>query len=411
MADCPLMMVFRLLARRATGMLWASCAGASVGMEVRRLALVWIAVGLIGEAAAYVAAVQAVTVLAFSVWGGAIVDRWDARRALVLSDTGRSAVTLLLLAVMLAGLLDPWHLFAAAATLSTFSMIYEPALQVCVTRAASSNDALQALNGLMDGARRIARIAAPGVIAAIAAVLPVHHLLSISAGAHLVSAVAIVAAWPVLAQGLSEQSSSQPDRSMIGDLKAAIAMTARHPLMSYVVVTIAMRTACWVVTFYVCLPLRIEQAFGGGVGALGLVIALFGIGNLAGSAIAVTMRAWPPGITSALGRTLMGLGFLGMATTQDWSLLLAFGVLGAVGGPLGDLPSLGVLRSDFAADVVGKIVGLRSTADGVGMLLGMLAAPALIGIVGLSGTMALWAGLLTLAGSYGLWRFRPRRST
>jgi hypothetical protein len=144
----------------------------------------------------------------------------------------------------------------------------------------------------------------------------------------------------------------------------------------------------------------------GGVGAFGLVVAVFGAGNLLGSACAVRFRLLPPGLMTAFGRLLMGLGFVGIAWAPSIDIMLAASVAAAIGGPLGDLPSLGLLYSDFSADMVGKIVGLRSLADAVGMLVGMLAAPTMIAVFGLSGTMGLWALAVTLVGLWGFWRFR-----
>ncbi|MBM3571719.1 MAG: MFS transporter, partial [Alphaproteobacteria bacterium] len=76
------------LVRRATALLWTSNACVALSNEVRRLALVWIAVSLVGEGAAYVAAVQAGSILVLSLWCGAIVDRWDPRHAMVAADAG-----------------------------------------------------------------------------------------------------------------------------------------------------------------------------------------------------------------------------------------------------------------------------------------------------------------------------------
>ena len=391
------MMFLRPLARRATGLLWLSNAAVAVGHEVRRLALVWIAVELIGESAAYVAALQAATLLVLSLWGGAIVDRWDHRWAMVTADIGRSLVALALIGVILDGALQPWHLFAVSVLLSTLSTLYDPALQVAVTGAAGSIDALQTLNGLMDGAKRLARILVPGLVAAMAAGLPVHHLMTLSASAHAVSAVAVFGARAALAPTPRSVIAPIAGRSMWTELGGAIAAARAHALMSYAIVGIAVRTACWVSVFYLCLPLRLLTDLPGGVGAFSLVIAVFGAGNLLGSACAVRFRRRPPGLTTALGRLLMGHGFVGIAWAPNIGVMLAAGVVAAIGGPLGDLPSLGLLYSDFSAEVVGKIVGLRSLADAIGML----AAPALIAVFGLSGTMGLWAVVLTLVPLHG----------
>ncbi|MBM3573586.1 MAG: MFS transporter [Alphaproteobacteria bacterium] len=363
------------------------------------------AVSLVGEGAAYVAAVQAGSILVLSLWCGAIVDRWDPRHAMVAADAGRVAAPLVLVVVILAGMLQPWHLYAMAILLSLFSSIYDPALQIAVTRASPSTDALQSLNALVDGARRLARIVAPGLVAIVAASIPVYHLLTMSAATSAASALAILAAWAALSPG-SDDVARPSGRNWLGDIGVAIAAARAHTLMAYAIFGIAVRTACWVTVFYLCLPLRMQQESTGDIAAFGVVVAVFGAGNLVGSALAGAIRHWRPGLVTAAGRAIMGIGFIAVAWAGDFYLVLAGAALSAVGGPLGDLPSLGLLRSEFAADVIGKIVSLRTLADGAGMLVGMLAAPSLIAWVGLSSTIGLWSLALTAVGLFGLWLFR-----
>ena len=57
----------------------------------------------------------------FSPIAGALVDRWDRRMAMILSDTGASVCTLSIALLLWAGRLEVWHIYIAMAISSTFS--------------------------------------------------------------------------------------------------------------------------------------------------------------------------------------------------------------------------------------------------------------------------------------------------
>ncbi len=64
---------------------------------------------------------------------GVLVDRWDRRRVMILSDTGAALATLVLVALLLAGRLAVWHILLVAAFGSTMGAFQGPAYQASVT--------------------------------------------------------------------------------------------------------------------------------------------------------------------------------------------------------------------------------------------------------------------------------------
>jgi MFS family permease len=94
--------------------LWAGQVLASTGDEFYRIALVWIAAGLIGTGAGWLAATQNLASLIFSLVGGMVVDRWEGRRTLAGAELLRAAIALVIPALALADALALWHIFAVA---------------------------------------------------------------------------------------------------------------------------------------------------------------------------------------------------------------------------------------------------------------------------------------------------------
>ena len=63
---------------------------------------------------------------------GALVDRWDRRRAMLLSDAGTAAVTLVALILVSAGLFALWQVYVVAVLLSVFKAVQWPACSALV---------------------------------------------------------------------------------------------------------------------------------------------------------------------------------------------------------------------------------------------------------------------------------------
>ena len=69
----------------------------------------------------------------FSPFAGALVDRWDRRWAMILSDTGAGLSTLFLALLLFAGRLEVWHVYLATAFNALFSTFQWPAYSAATT--------------------------------------------------------------------------------------------------------------------------------------------------------------------------------------------------------------------------------------------------------------------------------------
>ena len=71
--------------------------------------------------------------LIFAPIAGALVDRWDRRTVLILSDTGNALVTVLVWFLLLANSLSIWTIYLVTALGSTLSIFQEPAYTAAIT--------------------------------------------------------------------------------------------------------------------------------------------------------------------------------------------------------------------------------------------------------------------------------------
>ncbi len=91
---------------------------------------------------------------------GALVDRWNRRYVMLLSDLGAALSTLGIALLLLAGWLDVWHIYIATGVNSIFSAFHWPAYSASVTLLVPKEHFGRA-GGLMEFAQAAGQIVSP----------------------------------------------------------------------------------------------------------------------------------------------------------------------------------------------------------------------------------------------------------
>jgi DHA3 family macrolide efflux protein-like MFS transporter len=420
------MLILRPLHRRPVALLWGGLALSGIGDQLYFVALAWIAVGLIGADAGYLGALQAAAVLLVALIGGIWADGWDHRRTMIGADLVRALAVLVPVAATLAGPLTVWTLIPPALAVAGLRAFFEPALQASLPRIAGDPALLPATNALFDATQRIARLVGPMLAGLLSGLMPVIHLFTLDALSFLASAGAIAELRGVLpprdraeAAGPARASS----RILLGSLGRALPALRQRQVMTYAVWSGGILNGLWYMTIFLGLPLIIAghalSLFGGsGIEAYGLVMASYGLTNLAANLVIGSRPLLRPGRLIFTGNVVLGLGLasLGLA---DWLVpaglllpaLMAAAGLTAIGGPMHDIPLATWLQTLFAPAEIAGVARLVMVANQAGLLIGMLAAPALFAALGTSlVTIGCGAGIAVI-GLGGLWRFAASDAT
>jgi DHA3 family macrolide efflux protein-like MFS transporter len=69
----------------------------------------------------------------FSPLAGALVDRWNHRWTMILSDIGVGLIALVIFLLLVTGRFEIWHIYVVSALLSTFSAFQWPAYTATTT--------------------------------------------------------------------------------------------------------------------------------------------------------------------------------------------------------------------------------------------------------------------------------------
>ena len=93
-------------------------------------------------------------------FAGILVDRWDRRKTMILSDLGAALSTFGILLLVTTDQLQTWHIYIAVAIISLFGAVQEPASQATVALLIPKNK-LGRANGMMQIGPAASRIVAP----------------------------------------------------------------------------------------------------------------------------------------------------------------------------------------------------------------------------------------------------------
>lgn len=399
------MLIFKPLTVRPIALLFSGQLSAAAAAELYRVALIWIAVGAAGAAGGYIVAAHSAMILLVTLVGGIWADQWNPRRTLIGVNLLRAAIVMLLpVAALSSGGIPGWLFWAVALIMAALTAFIDPALQTCLPRMAPSLAMLPAINGLVDGARRLARILGPGMVGALAAFIPAEQFFSVVAFLLLVATAFIHAVGPV---PIDRAPALQTDwkRRVIDAIVAGWRATRPHALLRFALPSLLITTTAWCVAFLLGIALLVREIPGADAQLYGIAVAAYGVGNFTSNVVVGSMSLRRSGLIMYLGRIVLGIGFIGMAIAPSPFWLMAAAAFAAAGGPMNELPVLVRIQTDIPRPLVPAVFRLRLFLDHTGILLGLLIAPSLMGIVG-TVPVVVAAGVATvLVGIVGLWLF------
>ena len=158
------MKIWAPLRQRPIALLWGGQVFSCIGDEVYAVAFVWLAAGLIGTKAGYLTAIQAASILAFSLFGGIWADQWSHRRTMIWVDLARGVAVVALPIMATFKVLSLWTLIPVMIIVSSLRAFFYPALNALVPLLAPEKELLHSTNSLMQTTGRFARVIGPAMV-------------------------------------------------------------------------------------------------------------------------------------------------------------------------------------------------------------------------------------------------------
>ena len=394
----------RLLRDRDLRTLWAGVTISSIGSELYAFGAIWLAVSIAGADGGLIVTARFTTILVMSVAAGAFVDLLPRRTLLIGADVVRATFSLLVVAVALTDDLSLGLLAATAMALSAAGTIYQPALQSGLPLLSPDPERLRETNGLIDATTRIAQAIGPFLAAALVAILPVIHLLTLNAVSYLASAAA------VLRMGHRFDEATPPARQ---DFRKRLlrGLDAAHvcPGAWIILLTTGFRAGVVVLCCVVGIPLFFAQSPTGGVSAAAFVIGMSAASEILSNFLIVARPIGSPWRFIFLGYGTIGAGvaLLGLAESFLTGLPLVAATAAAaslvgVGNSMAGIQMLTWFGSrldagDFAAILRLRLILVTTAAAGSTAL-----GAWIFDAAGIAATTFLGGALLLGAATFGI---------
>jgi predicted MFS family arabinose efflux permease len=383
-------------AQRAFRLLYAAQSISSLGDRLVPVALAFAVLNLTGSVTSLgvVLAAQTVPLVAFVLVGGVWADRFSRRRVMVTSDLVRATAQAASAALLLTGSARLWELVVLQAVYGTARAFFDPAALAVIPQTVDG-DQLQRANTLIALSQNVAAVAGPAVAGVIVAAAEPGWGLAFDALTFLGSA-ACVRAMPVIV------AAPRTAATMLEELRGGWhAFRARRWLwitVSCFTLYIGVGWAPWQV-----LGPQVARLSLGGPGAWAAIVVALGVGSILGGLVALRARPrYPLRMAFAVFVLITPLLFALVAAHAPLPLILPVAVIDGASGTMFNTFWFTAVQSDVPADELARVFSWDYLGSVVILPVGQALSGPVGGLLGLSATLYVAAGVSLVLFALGL---------
>jgi len=353
--------------------IWVGQMFSSAGTVVARFGIIWWIASLTGSATALAMAtlMSEIPRVVLSPLAGALVDRWDRKRVLILSDGLIALLSLALAVLFWTGQIQVWHVYVVMLLRAVIDAFNGPAMLVVtgllvpdkhLTRVAGMNQTLSGTLGIVG----------PMLGALLLAVLPLQGIMLVDV---FTAALAIL---PLLFVQVPRPAAKavESKQSVLADLREGLEYVRAWPGLLYLLAGAAVARFVLIPAFSLA-PLLITNHFGGGALELGWLESGFGLGVIAGGlALSVWGGFKKKILTMIMGTALEAVGLLVVGVAPATALMLGIAGLFVGGAAVSfiDGPITALMQAAVAPEFQGRVFTLVLAISGLSAPLGLAIA-------------------------------------
>ena len=349
--------------------IWATQAVSQIGSSVVQFALIWWITKTVGSATA-LATASLMGLLPFVVLGpfaGALVDRWNRKRVMVIADTITMLCVMVLAYLFWTERVQVWHAYALMFIRSCCGAFQNNAMQAStsllvpqtqLSRVAGLNQMLQGGNSIL----------APIIAALLLVWLPLQGMLMID----VITALPAIAALMIfiIPQPLRKPNNQQPiTNNLLQDMREGLTFVLRWRGLLYV--TLMSLVINFLLTPTGALtPLLVMRHFGGQAADLAKLESAFGIFVIIGG---LTLSAWGGFkhprqghiITTLVGLVGLGAGVLLIGFAPGNALWMAIAGMALLGfmQVLCNGPMMSIFQAKVPNHMQGRVMSLIGSSS------------------------------------------------
>jgi MFS family permease len=281
--------VLRSLAVRNYRLFLAGHAVSVVGTWMQRVAQDWLVLELTDSAFAVgvATALQFLPMLLFGLWGGLLVDRFDRRRTIMLTQTVSAVLAAVLASVVLTGVVQLEMVYALAFALGLVTVVDSPARHTFATEMVDPGDYVNA-HALSSTVHNTGRLVGPAIAGLLIAAVGPGIAFAINSASFLAVLLGLVMMDPA-----ALRKAPAVERAP-GRIREGLRYVWEHPELRTCMILVAV-VALFGQNFRVVLPLLARDDLGGGPATYGWLTSALGLGAVLGALVTATrehVTAW-----------------------------------------------------------------------------------------------------------------------
>ncbi len=265
--------------------IWTAGVITQLGQWFQSVAIGWLALTLTNSPSfvGQVGFASGVPILLLSFPAGAVLDRIDRRKALLVTQIVGAVVALVIAYINWQGLIRPWHLLVAAVMNGVLLAFVQPATQSLAPSLVPREDLANAL-ALSAAGNSSTRIIGPSLAGVLIGVLGI-------AGCYLAQALTFLIA--ALMTGLVRvPHGGRENAALGGGVIEGLRVIHRDPTLTGLLL-LASAPALFAYPYIQLLPVFVRDVMHLGPRGLGIIMSTSGIGAFVGALIVARLGAWP----------------------------------------------------------------------------------------------------------------------
>ncbi len=345
--------------------------------------------------------------------GGVLSDRFSPRLVMIIGNSLRALLTILLTVIVALDAIQLWHIYLFAIVFGILDGFFIPATKSIVPRLVTK-EYLVASNTLVELTNRLALLIGPALGGVLISISNIETAFAINAGTFIFTTATLLLIKDTPrsqhSSGTQENVLSKKIVSLIGGISEGINYTWHNHSLRAVLLVLVMLNFLIIGPLQVGIPSLADSRFLGGAIALGIMNSAWGGGGLLGTLMPQIVPNIPPlGIIMVTFAPVQGLGLFLLGFIPN--ILLASITIAVLGLCSGFFTVVGIIwiQKQTPPEILGRVMSL-------GLLASFGIAPFSLALAGLLADLNLIllfsvAGGIMLIGSILLSNCSPQQSS
>lgn len=382
--------------------IWIGQAFSLLGSELVQFSLIWYLTNKTGSAsvlaaASFVALLPRVFLAPIS---GALIDRWNRQRTMIVADGLIAFATILLAGVFWMGWDRVWHIYLIMFLRSLGSAFHWPAMQAS-TSLLVPKSSLARISGMNQTLRGALGIAAPLIAALLLEILPLFSILTIDV---LTAIIAIIPLLLVTLPQIEQPADKTPHLSQVWiDIREGYKFLLGWKGLLYL--TLAATILNFLINpGFTFLPLLVTSYFGKGVIEMSMIESAFSTGMILGGLV---LSVWG-GFKRNMHTILMGIiglaigtGIIAITPASNFYLAVVGVFIAGFMNPMANGPIFAIMQTYVEPSMQGRVFSLLESIVSAMMPISMAIAAPVADWIGIRGWLIFGAAGCALIGLGG----------